>query len=152
MTSSTLSTRAVLAMRRDLDQTGRRLEPEDRLGLPQLEEAALEQHRRDADRVRAGHRRVLGRLHDDVARVAVVSRRGDEQVCVLGDRAARLAQQEPPQRVVGGERLHLLEDGRAPRGRHAVDDDLADLAARVALDDGDRAAAGQEMRGAWDDE
>ena len=71
---------------------------------------------------------------------------------MLCDRAARLAQQEPAQRVVAGERLHLLEDGRARRRRHAVDDDLADLAARVAFDDGDGATAGQEMRGAWDDE
>ena len=35
------------------------------------------------------------------------------------------------------ERLHLLEDGRARRGQHAADDDVPDLAAGVAADDGD---------------
>jgi hypothetical protein len=34
---------------------------------------------------------------------------------VLGDASARLAQQEPPHRVVARERLHLLEDGLAGR-------------------------------------
>ena len=74
----------------------------------------LEQHGRDADRVRARHRRILGRLHHDVARVAVVARRRHDQVRVHRDRAARLAQQEAAQRVVTLQRLHLLEDG-SPR-------------------------------------
>ena len=56
------------------------------------------------------------------------------------DAAARLAEQQPAQRVVGAERLHLLEDRRAGRRQHAADDDVADLAAGVAADDRERAA------------
>src|SRR5581483_9853648 len=92
----------------------------------------------DADRVRAGHRRVLGRLHDHVARRAILPTGGDEQVRMLGDRAARLAQQEAPQRVVGAQRLHALVDGLAGRRLDACHDDVAHLAAGVAADDGDR--------------
>jgi hypothetical protein len=70
---------------------------------------------------------------------------------VLRDGSARLAQQEAAQPVIGGQCLHLLEDGCAVRRRHAGDDDVADLAAGVAADDRDRAAA-QRIRGACDDE
>ena len=54
------------------------------------------------------------------------------------DAAARLAQQQLPERVaVPLERLHLLEHGRARRRQDAADDDVADLAAGVTADDGD---------------
>ena len=54
----------------------RRRRPAPRAGRPSRARAAstmpgLEQHGRDADRVRAGHGRILGRLHDDEAGVAV---------------------------------------------------------------------------------
>ena len=127
---------AVAAPRGHLDDAGRRLEPQRRLGLAHLDHAGLEQHRRDADRVRAGHRGVLGRLHDDVAGLAVVALRRDDQIRVHGDAAARLAQQQAPQRVVARERLHLLEHGVARRRQHPADDDVADLSAGVAADDG----------------
>src|SRR5581483_9221242 len=70
--------------------------------------------------------------------VALLARRWDDQVRVDGDAAARLAQEQTAQRVVAGERLHLLEDRGARRRQHAPDDDVADLAARVAADDGDQ--------------
>ena len=55
------------------------------------------------------------------------------------DRPARLAQQEAAQPVVGAQRFHLLAHGRAGRRIDTGDDDVPDLAARVAPDDGDRA-------------
>src|SRR5439155_21491440 len=94
-----------------------------------------EQHRRDTDRVRARHRRVFGRLHDDVAGGALVAGRRDNEIRVYGNAAARLAQQEAPQRVVARERPHLLEHGVARRRQHTADDDVADLTAGVAADD-----------------
>ena len=69
--NSTLSQRAVAARRPRLDDAAGRFEPHDRLGLAHLDHAGLEQDGRRADRVRAGHGRVLGRLHDDEAGVAV---------------------------------------------------------------------------------
>ena len=44
------------------------------------------------------------------------------------------------ERIVGCERLHLLEDRRPGQGRDARDDDVPHLAAGVAVDDGDRPA------------
>jgi hypothetical protein len=70
---------------------------------------------------------------------------------VRRDAAARLAQEQPPQRVVGLEREHPVEDGRAGRRQDAADDDVADLAACVTADDRDdpRAAhGGATLRGA----
>jgi hypothetical protein len=59
---------------------------------------------------------------------------------VRRDRPARLAQQEPSQPVVPLQRLHLLENGLARRRVDAVDDDVADLPARMAADDRDGAS------------
>ena len=56
---------------------------------------------------------------------------------MAGDAAARLVQEQPAQRIVGAQRLHLLEDGRARRRQHATDDDVADLPSGVAADDGE---------------
>ena len=65
----------------------------------------------------------------------------DDEVRMAGDAAPRLAQQELPQPVAFAlQRLHLLEDRRARRRQHAADDDVPDLAARVAADDGDQPA------------
>ena len=68
--------------------------------------------------------------------------RRDDQVRVNGDAAARLAQQQLAQRVVGSQRLHLLEDRGARRRQDAADDDVPDLAAGVAADDGDQRRPG----------
>ena len=128
----------VAAGRARLDDAAGRLQPHDRLGLVHRQHARLEQHGRRADRVGARHRRVLGRLHDDEAGVAIVARRRHDQVRVRGHAAARLAQKQPAQRVaVALERLHLLEHRRSRRWQHAADDDVADLAARVGADDRD---------------
>ena len=125
---------AVAAPCRHLDDAGRRLQAQSRLRLAHLDHARLEEDGRDADRVRAGHRRILGRLHDDEAGVAVVAEGWDDQVGVHGDTAPRLAQEEPPQGIVRAQRLHALVDGVAGRCNDAADDDVADLAAGVAAD------------------
>jgi hypothetical protein len=65
---------------------------------------------------------------------------------VSGNGAAGLAQEKPAQAVVGFERLHLLEDGRTVRRRHARDDDIPDLTTGVAADDGDRPASAHGER------
>ena len=111
----------------------------------------LEQHGRRADRVRARHRRVLGRLHDDEAGVAVAAGvRRDDQVGVARDAAARLAQEQPPQAVaLARERLHLLEDGRAGGREDAARDDVSDLAAGVASHHGDRAPGPHRREHTW---
>ena len=124
-----------------LDDAARRLEADDRLGLAHLEHARLEQHGRGADRVRPGHRRVLRRLHDDEAGVAVGACRGHDEVDVARDAAARLAQQQPPEPVaVPLQRLHLLEHRGAGGRKDAAGDDVADLASGMAADDRQRAA------------
>ena len=85
---------AVAAGGARLDDAAGRLEPHDRLRLAHLDHPGLEQHGRRADRVRAGHGRVLGRLHDDEAGVAVRPRRRHDEVGVARDASARLAQQQ----------------------------------------------------------
>ena len=70
-----------------LDDAARRLQAHDRLGLVHRHHPGLEQHRDRADRIRARHRRILGRLHDDEAHVAVRPRRGDDEVRMTGDAA-----------------------------------------------------------------
>ena len=65
--------------------------------------------------------------------------RGDDQIGVNGDAAARLAQQQAAQRVVARERLHLLEHRLSGRRKDAAGDDVADLAAGVAAHDRQRA-------------
>ena len=126
---------AVSAAGRDVDRAAGRLQAERRHRLDHLDHARLEQHRRDADRVRAGHRGVFGRLHDHVAERAVRARRGQDHVRVDRDAPARLVKEQAADRVVRPERLHLLEDRRARRRLDPGDHDVPDLAARVAADD-----------------
>src|SRR5918995_965313 len=138
---------AVPADRPHLDHSARRLEAEDCLRLGHGQNAGLEQYRRRADRVRAGHRRILGGRHDDEPRIAVRHRCRNHQVRVTGDAAARLAQEKAPKRVaVLPQVLHLLEDGIAGRRKHPADDDIADLTARVAADNGDGAKGTHRAR------
>ena len=118
----------------------RRLQPQRRLRLAHLDHPGLEQHGRDAHRVRARHRRILGRLHDDVAGGAVGPQRRHDQVRVHRDATARLAEQQPPKRVVRAQRLHPLEDRLARRRQDPADDHVADLPAGMAADHGDRPA------------
>jgi hypothetical protein len=65
---------------------------------------------------------------------------------VDGDAAARLAQEQAAERVVALERLHLLEHCRPSGRQHAANDDVADLAARVAADDGESASSAHPPR------
>ena len=126
---------AVLTVRANLDDARGRLQAKNRLGLDHLDHAGLEQNGRDADRVRARHQRILGRLHDHEAVVAVGALRGDDQVRVSRNRAARLAQQEATKTVVAAQREHLLEDGVARRRLDPADDDISHLAAGMDVHD-----------------
>jgi hypothetical protein len=94
---------AVPAAGRDVDRATGRLEAERRHRLDHLDHAGLEQDRRDADRVRTGHRGVLGRLHDHVAEGAVGARRRQDHVRVDRDTPARLVEEQPADRVVRSE-------------------------------------------------
>jgi hypothetical protein len=55
---------------------------------------------------------------------------------------ARLVEQQPADRVVPAECLHLLEDRRPRRRLDPGHDDVPDLPARVAPDDGQDRARG----------
>ena len=124
-----------------LDDAAGRLEPDHGLGLAHLDHAGLEEDCRHTDRVRAGHGRILGRLHDDEAGVAVLARRRDDEVGVARDASARFAQQHASQPVaLPAKRLHLLEDGVAGRRQDAADDYVPHLSAGMAPDDGQRAS------------
>ena len=129
----------------NLDGPRRRLEPQRRLGLAQLDHPGLEQDGGDADRVRARHRRIFGRLHDDEAGIAISACRRDDEVGVHGDTPARLAQKHSPERIVRAEREHLVEDGLPRWGQDPADDHVADLAAGVAADDRDHPAAAHDL-------
>ena len=128
---------AVAAIGDDRDQAARRLERKMRLGLLHRQNAGVEQHGRDADGVRARHRRRVLGLHDDEAhlRPRVLGRH--EQIDVAKDAAARLVEHEIAQRAVLGDEARLLPQGFARRRRDPADDHVADLALGVAGDDVD---------------
>ena len=131
---------AVAARGANLDDARRRLEPQRRLRLAQLDHARLEQHGRDADRVRARHRRVLGRLHDDVARAQSSRVAGTIRfACTATDpRGSRSSNRRSES---SARSACICSKTVAPGGgSDAADHDVADLAARVATDDRDRAA------------
>ena len=131
---------AVAALRHDLDQAARRFEHQPRLGLGHRHDAGVEQHRRDADRVRARHRRRVLGLHDDEAHLRLAGPSAAQQVDVPEDAAARLVQHEVAQRLVAGDEARLRPERVARRRRDAADDDVADLALGVAGDDLDGSA------------
>ena len=105
-----------------------------RLRLGHRHDAGVEQHGRDADRVRAGHRRRVLRLHDDEAHLRPRVLRRHQQVDVAEDAAARLVEDEVAQRLVAGDEARLLPERVARRRRDAADDDVADLAFGMAAD------------------
>ncbi len=107
-----------------------------RHGLDHLHDARLERDRRDADRVRAGHRRVLGALEDHVAEVGAGIARGQDDVRVHVRRATRLEEEQAADLVELALQVLLLLEHRG--ARHVDDparDDVADLALGVAADD-----------------
>ena len=85
---------AVAAVGDDLDHAARRLQRQPGLRLLHRHDAAVEQHGRDADRVRTRHRRRVLGLHDDEAHPGARVLGRDEQVDVAEHAAARLVEQE----------------------------------------------------------
>ena len=128
---------AVAAIGDDRDQAARRLEREMGLGLLHRQDAGVEQHRRDADGVRAGHRRRILGLHDDEPHLRPRVLGWDEQVDVAKDATSRLVEHEGAQRSVLGDEPRLLPQRVARRGRDSADDHIAHLALGVAGDNVD---------------
>ena len=137
---------AVAAGRRDLDDAARRLQTKAGLRLGHGEEPGVEQHGGDADRVGAGHRRGVHRLHDDEAHGGPRVQGRDQQVDVAEDPAARLVEQEVPQGPVLGDPARLGPEGLARRRRDAADHDVADLALGMAADHVNRLAGAHRPR------
>src|SRR3546814_5112371 len=67
--------------------------------------------RRHAQAVGAGHRRGIGRLHDDEAHAGPWVLRRHQQVDVTEDAAARLVQYQVAQPAVAGDPARLLPQG-----------------------------------------
>jgi hypothetical protein len=132
---------AVPALRPDRDQPPRRLERQfgDRFGHRQ--DAAVEQDRRDADRVRPRHRRRVLGLHDQEGGIGARILGRNQKVHMAEHAAARLVQHELPQRLVRGEEVALGPKRVAGRRPDAAHDDVADLALGVGRDDVDGPAA-----------
>jgi hypothetical protein len=104
------------------------------LWLLHRQNAGVEQHSRDADRVRTRHGRRILRLHDDETHLRPRVLGWHEQIDAPEDAAARLVEDEIAQAAVLGDEARLLPQGFARRGRDAADDHIADLALSVAGD------------------
>ncbi|MNH17226.1 hypothetical protein D3C79_768890 [compost metagenome] len=128
---------AVAALGDGLDQAAGGFEHQARLGLGHRQDAAVEQHGGHAQRVGAGHRRGVGRLHDDPGhlRARVLGRH--QQVDVAEHAAAWLIEDEVAQGLVAGDPARLLPDGGAGGRGDAADNDVTDFAFGVAIDDVD---------------
>ncbi|MBP2447643.1 hypothetical protein JOH51_005082 [Rhizobium leguminosarum] len=126
----------ILAFRRDFDDPARHVELKLRDRLDHRHHAGLQQHSRDADRIRPRHRNVFGRFHDDGASDALrVNCRYDEiDVTCYG--TARFANQQLPDMIVFALHCHhALHHRRAGRGEDATNDDIANFTFGVATDD-----------------
>ena len=123
---------AVAAVGPDMDQPARRLQRQPRHRFGHRQDAAVEQHRRHADRVGTRHQRGIFRLHDDEAGIGIGMGRRHQQVDVPEHPAARLVQHEAAQPAVGLDKVAHLGDRAAGRRFHPVDDHIANLALGVA--------------------
>src|SRR3989304_5735656 len=125
---------ALVASGTDAYQARWSLQRQLRQRLLHGQHAGLQEHRDRADRVRAGHARVLDLLHDHVAGVRLGVVGGQYQVHVGGRIAARLVQHAQAQVVlIGGQPLHLVEHRLAGHVQDAAHDDPAGVAGRGGL-------------------
>ena len=119
----------------DTDEAGRGLQHQIGDRLDDRHEALVDQHRRGADRVRAGHGRVFGLLHDHEARIGFWERRRQHHVRAQRRVAARLAQKQPSQAVtVRCQVVALLEHRRARHVMDAADHHPPGLATGMRVD------------------
>src|SRR5262249_51026550 len=95
----------------------------------------------------ARHRRILGRLHDDVTRCAILTERGNDQVRVHCNAPARLPKQQTPKRVIGTQRLHALVHRLARRCRHSTHADVASPASGMTTDHREHPAGTHSCQG-----
>ncbi len=125
---------AVLTVRTHAHQAARRLQGQLGDWLLHGDQASIQQHGRNADRVRARHgRRVLG-LHDDKGRVGLGVLGRHQQIDVTKDPAARLVQHEAAQTLILSDVATLRPEAVARRSCDAPGDDIAHLAFGVARD------------------
>ena len=136
---------AVAALGPHPHQPARRLEHQPRLGLGHRHQPAVQEHGRDADRVRPRHRRRVLRLHDDEGGVGLGVLRGDEQVDVPEHPAPRLVQHEVSQPPVRGDPAGLRPERVAGGRQDAAHDDVADLALGVGGDHVDGLAGSHRL-------
>ena len=87
---------AVCATSRDLDEAGRGLEMDDRLGFRHRQDAGLQQDGRHTHAVAARHRRRVLWLHHDPAHVRSRIRGRHQQIHVPEHTTARLVEHEVP--------------------------------------------------------
>jgi hypothetical protein len=128
---------AVLAVGTDSYEATWGFKGQFRDGFGHRDDPAVQKHRRHADRVRAGHRRVVLGLHDDEAHLRAGVLWRDEKVHVAEDAAARFVQKEVAQGLVAPEGLAHLPQG-STRGRSdAANDDVTDFALGMGGDDVD---------------
>ena len=132
----------VRTARRHLDDTGGSLEPQGRLGLAHLDHPRLEQHRREADRVRAGHRGYsVGSMMMNPRRSRRVGRERRGSRGRRRCRAARAAGASAASRRRGApassRRPVTVVGSRTPPTTTFLE-----FAARAAADDGDHTAPG----------
>ncbi len=128
---------AVAAIGDNRDDAPRRFQRQMRLRLLHRQNAAVEQHRGDTDRVGARHRRRVFGLHDDEAHAGPRVLGWDEQVDMTEHAAARLVEHEGAQGAVACDKARLLPERFAERRRNAADNDVADFAFGMAGDDVD---------------
>ena len=117
------------------DQAGRsvQLQPDD--SFLRGHHPGLDEHRHDADRVRSGHRRILGLLHDDETRVRLRIRGRKNQVAVGRRISARLAQHPLSQVVCVVFEIDLfLEHRLAGNVQNTAHDDAPRLAGGMRVD------------------
>ncbi len=125
---------AVLAIGHGFDQAARGLEHQPGLRFGHWQDAAVEQHGGHAQRVGTGHRRGIGRFHDDPGhlRPRVLGR--DQQVDVTEHPAARFVEHEIAQGFILGDPARLFPHRGTRRRGDAADNHIADLTFGVAAD------------------
>src|SRR5215204_1548288 len=128
---------ALAAHRGDLYDSPWGLKYQLRLGFLHGDYAGLQQHGRNANGIRAGHRRRVRGLHDDPAGAGAWVLWRHQQVHVTEDTSARFIEHEVSQGAIASDETRLLPDRLTWWRLDAAQDDIAYLAFRVTRHDVD---------------
>ncbi|KLK91492.1 hypothetical protein AA309_19775 [Microvirga vignae] len=121
----------------DLDQARGRLESQLGYGLFHRQDTGFEKDRRHAHRIRARHRRILGRFEDHISHVGIGVIGREDDVGIVPDRSPRLEQDHLPDIVhVGFEIDALVEHRFAGNLSDASDDHFAAFSFRMTVNHG----------------